>query len=381
MIEWNDENKKILLDCVDVQDMMRKFPGVKGESLRRKYNEFKHHVIGSSADISVEKDILKRQYESSKKQVNDKYKNLLDKIDTLTQERNAAIALSETKQGIIIEPKLGESKSESIAVIVASDWHIDEIVNSKSINGLNEFNPTIADGRVHKFFRNAARMVKLFQNDTDISTIILELLGDFISGNIHEELLENTSMRPMDAIIKATEYLIGGINFFLEQTKCKLVIVCHSGNHPRITRKLHVSSEAGNSLEYLMYHNLKLHFANEKRIEFIISEGYHSYINVFGKTIRSHHGHEIKYGGGIGGLSIPLMKATQAWNKGRLADLDILGHFHQQRDYGNQITNGSLIGYNAFALSIKADYEEPKQTFLLLHKKHFKTVVAPIWLE
>jgi len=53
---------------------------------------------------------------------------------------------------------------------------------------------------------------------------------------------------------------------------------------------------------------------------------------------------------------------------------------HQFKDGGNFICNGSLIGYNAFALSIKADYEKPKQAFFLVDKKRGKSIVAPIWL-
>jgi hypothetical protein len=43
--------------------------------------------------------------------------------------------------------------------------------------------------------------------------------------------------------------------------------------------------------------------------------------------------------------------------------------------------NGSLVGYNAFALSIKAGFEPPKQAFFLIDKSVGKTVVTPIILS
>ena len=43
--------------------------------------------------------------------------------------------------------------------------------------------------------------------------------------------------------------------------------------------------------------------------------------------------------------------------------------------------NGSLAGYSPYALSIKADYNEPSQVFFLMDKKRGKTIVAPIFLE
>jgi hypothetical protein len=93
------------------------------------------------------------------------------------------------------------------------------------------------------------------------------------------------------------------------------------------------------------------------------------------------HGHNIRFAGGVGGVYIPINKAINQWNKLRHAYLDILGHFHTFRDGGNFIVNGSLCGYNAFAISIKADFEEPRQCFMLIDKKRGKTIVAPILLN
>ena len=66
------------------------------------------------------------------------------------------------------------------------------------------------------------------------------------------------------------------------------------------------------------------------------------------------------------------------WNQARKADLDIFGHFHQSIDGGKFLCNGSMIGYNAFALSIKAEYEPPQQTLFLVDKKRGRTCRWPI---
>jgi hypothetical protein len=144
---------------------------------------------------------------------------------------------------------------------------------------------------------------------------------------------------------------------------------------------VHVSTEAGNSLEFFMYHSMAQRFKGEKRVDFQISDGYHNYLQVYNYLIRLHHGHAIKYGGGVGGVTIPLNKAIAQWNKAMNVYLDIMGHWHQFRDSGNAIINGSLVGYAAYSLSIKADYERPRQGFFLLDKKRGKTIVAPVLLE
>jgi len=148
-----------------------------------------------------------------------------------------------------------------------------------------------------------------------------------------------------------------------------------------MTQKTRVATEAGNSLERLMYHSLAITFKNEPRVQFVISDGYHTYVKVYEYTLRFHHGHSVKYYGGVGGITIPLNKAVAQWNIGRRANLDVLGHYHTFMDGGNWVANGSLVGYNAYALSIKASPEPPRQAFFLIDRDAGKTVVAPIILN
>lgn len=185
----------------------------------------------------------------------------------------------------------------------------------------------------------------------------------------------------MDAIWKVQNVLIAGINFLLKNTDCDFTVVCVAGNHSRITKKVHVANESGNSLEVLMYRNLALHFEKEKRIRFVVAEGYHTYCNIHGQVVRFHHGHSIRYNGGVGGIYIPVNKAINEWNKAKKADIDVLGHYHSFIIGSNFIVNGSLVGYNAFALSIKAGFERPQQAFFLIDSRRGRTVCAPIVLS
>ena len=58
--------------------------------------------------------------------------------------------------------------------------------------------------------------------------------------------------------------------------------------------------------------------------------------------------------------------------------LSCSGHFHQLIHDSAFVSNGSLVGYNPYALSIKAEYEKPAQSFFLIDKKRGKTVTTPI---
>jgi hypothetical protein len=307
-------------------------------------------------------------------------KELVKRILQLERELSASTKLKNVPTHYKI-PHSPNRNSESVAVMVASDWHIEEVVKQNQVSGLNEFNEQICKERVRRFFQHGVKLVQKESRDTKIQTLVLALLGDFISGQIHEELAEGNRLRPVHAIIEVQKHIAGGIQYILDNTKVNLVIPCASGNHGRITSKVHISTEDGNSLERLLYHSLAQQFEGNKRVHFVISDGYHTYVKVWDNfTIRFHHGHAIRYGGGIGGITIPVNKAIAQWNKGRKADIEVFGHFHQLFDGGNFICNGSLIGYNAFALSIKASPERPQQAFFLIDRDCGKTVVAPIIL-
>lgn len=309
-----------------------------------------------------------------------KYKVLLEEVEELQDLLQASKLTKEVHSHTITAQ---ESKdSEATAVVLASDWHSEECVESEVVNDLNEFNLEVADSRMGLFFVNVTKLIKQKQKSIRIKNLVLALLGDFISGSIHDELAETNLLPPAEAVINVQNKIASGIEYILKNTDVSLIIPCHSGNHARMTIKQRHANERGNSLEFIMYHNLANYFRTEKRVKFLIASGYHSYVDICGYVIRFHHGHSLKYGGGIGGLFIPTFKAISQWQKARHADLDCFGHWHQFRDGGNFICNGSLIGYSAYALSIKAEFEKPKQAFFLVHHtRKEKTELSPIWLD
>ena len=310
--------------------------------------------------------------------LNARYQEALKTIERQDGELRSLNVLGQGVEKFSITPCEGSGTSEATPVIVASDWHVEELVGTE-IGGLNVYNPDIAKRRAEEFFQRSLRLMRLLNRDVKIHTVVLALLGDFITGNIHgEENAEKNDLTPNHAIVFAQNLIISGIEFLLEHTKYRFVIPCHSGNHARTTQKTRFGAENGHSLEFLMYLHLAAYFRTEKRLTFIIPEGYHSYLDVLGTTIRFHHGHAVKYGGGVGGIYIPTNKKIAQWQKGRHADLDVFGHFHQLIDGGNFICNGSLIGFNSFALAIGASYELPKQALFLIDKKRGRTFTMPI---
>jgi hypothetical protein len=373
---------EVLLQTAD-EELTKRFPKETFGLTRGELRAMKRKAKGLGETLSqrVAQDRGLRKIKESHGDLKKKYDQLIESYDDLEAQFNAVVNLKNTIDTFTIAPQKRGRGSEATAVLVASDWHTDERIDPATINGLNEFNPTIAERRVKNFFRSGLRLVDILAQDVEIKTIVLALLGDFYTGHIHPDFMELTDTQPIHAVIRVQNMIASGIQFILDNSKYNLVIPCHSGNHARTTDKTRFATENGHSLEYYMYHFLADHFKDEPRVKFIIPDGYHSYMDIYGVTVRFHHGHAMRYGGGIGGIYIPTNKAIAQWNRSKRADIDVFGHFHQQRDGGNFIANGSLIGYSAFALSIKADFEKPKQTLFLIDSKRGKTAVWPIMLD
>lgn len=307
---------------------------------------------------------------------------LRSELAATRRELDAVAALQrDAVETFTIKPS-AKRASEAVAWALASDWHVEERVDPRIVNGLNEYDLRISRERATRYFQNVLRLVTICRRDVEIPTVVLALLGDFFTNSIHEDCAESNLLSPIDAAMLAEDYLASGIAFLLRETRqlgTTFIVPCHSGNHGRTTREQRVSTEAGNSLEFFMYHHLARQFAHEPRVTFQIARGYHSFVESFGVTVRAHHGHAIRYAGGVGGLMIPTMKKIAQWQRSRHADLDVFGHVHHlMLDPGPFVSNGSLIGHSAFAIKIGAAFEQPAQAFFLVDKKRGVTGRWPI---
>jgi hypothetical protein len=324
--------------------------------------------------------------EAKYKEVRRLYQASLAELETLTKKLETFNALEDQnlKRALLrLKKKRPSGKSKSVAVSIASDWHLEERVEPEVVNGLNDFDFAEAKRRIEKYFEQTLYLTDLMRHETRIDMLILALLGDLLSGYIKDELIENNQFSPCEAVIHLVHLIKNGLDFLWEQGNFEEILLpCCFGNHSRTTEKMRHSTAYKNSYEYIVYNYLGLLYQDNPHINFKIAHGYHNYVDVFGRyTIRFHHGHNIRYHGGVGGIAIPTNKAINGWNKSRRPYLDVFGHFHQLKDNGSWICNGSLIGYNPYALSIKADYEPPQQAFFTIEQTKGKTFTAPIFLS
>jgi hypothetical protein len=327
----------------------------------------------------IERDATKKSHEVEITDYKNQIKRYQQTVEELDKQLGIVSALKEDKfkkDTYKIESARGIS---SAAVAVLSDWHVEEQVDPRTVSHLNNFNLEIADRRIEKATQAILRLTEIERVGRDIPILVLALLGDLMTGYIHEELREENELSPTQTILWLRQKLSKLINTIKKEGNFeRIVIPCSIGNHGRTTIKPRHSTAYKNSYEWLLY---KLLEQEIEGVEWIVGESYHTYLEVFGKTFRLHHGDGLKYQGGIGGLTIPVEKAISSWNKGRSADIDIFGHWHTSQQNPKWISNGSLVGHNAYSIAIKAAYEPPQQTYFLFDAKRGRTGTWPIFLE
>jgi len=216
----------------------------------------------------------------------------------------------------------------------------------------------------------------------DIRRVVVWLGGDFISGHIHDDTAELAQLAPLAATRWIGERLAGFIGAVADQAD-DVIVATNSGNHGRSTEKLRVGTEMEHSFEQHLYLTLA---SAERRpnVRWQVGTGYLNVVDLDGFRVRFHHGHAVRYQGGIGGIHVPLNKSIAAWDSIQRADLTCLGHWHQFSwgRAGRYVSNGSVIGHSAYAVRIKATYEPPCQACIVVdHERHEVTKAFPLFCD
>jgi hypothetical protein len=346
-------------------------------------------AVGSVSNVKngmISEEVAANRAKREVGEANRKAREAVQEIERLETELNKVIetqARLDHFRPVLIQPKHG-GKGEATAIINANDWHFEEKVDKAAVNGVNEYNLVVAERRAKQFWTSAASLVDMCRSRSRIDSIVVNLMGDFITGVIHEELMATNTLTPAEATVAVFEQLVSGLEFLKKETKAKEIIaVCVCGNHGRFTKKRWSKKGPGMSFEWMLYKLMSKWFAarNDKVVRFVLPQGDMTYITVYGRVIRVMHGDNINYGGGIGGVHIPLRKAIDTWNTQVRADYNYLGHWHTDLTGEDYRISGSMIGFNEYSIRIKARFQRPSQAFELQHPRFGATARFPIILE
>lgn len=299
------------------------------------------------------------------KDLNDHIDVLEDRIDTLE-----ALKVKPQKLAPLRPVPRRSGKLPACHVALASDWHTCEHVSAKHTAGKNRHDQSIGEERA---WRWADGMIKMAKNDMrtcDIKTVVIWLGGDFlVNDSLHYKSERSCDLSPADEARFIRNLLASILTHIRSSLDVDRIVIPTSwGNHDRSTPKMLAGLASDYSHIQPVYRDLQDWFSKEKSMEFRISESEWCELNAHGYPLLFHHGHSIRYGGGVGGLAVPLLRHVGRLRSDYSFRTLSVGHFHQRGIYqgGAAFSNGSLVGANGYSIALGLPSEPPSQVSFLI---------------
>lgn len=284
------------------------------------------------------------------------------------------------------------TKSAKTACVVNtmwSDWHWGEVVNPAEVNWQNEYNLQIARKRARRLVERIIDLCFNHAVEPNYAGIVVNLGGDLVAGDIHEELTETNELPILPVILDILSVLIECLTKIADKFG-KVYVPCVAGNHGRMHKKPRFKKVQHTNFDWLICSLLELHFQNDKRFKFDVPEGSDVYYSLFGHRYRLTHGDRLGSAGGDGIIGVigPIIRGDvktrlQSVAIGESYETLILGHYHTYTPLVPKlIVNGSLVGWSEYSkLKMRAPPELPQQAIWIHHPKYGPINSNPIFLE
>jgi len=274
---------------------------------------------------------------------------------------------SDPPEWIRQEPKRG--KYEVMPTVSFSDWHFDEVVDPKQIQGSNGYNREIAEKRLQNYFRNISDICHRFLAGFEYPGIIMPWLGDNFSGNIHEELKQTNADVMMSSLLYWVGPMVTGLKS-LADAFGRVYVPVVVGNHSRNTMKPVNKMRVRDNFDWLWAQIVARELSGDKRISFHISESADYTYRCFNTVYHITHGDQARGGTGIAAQWSPLMLMAVRKLKRVRFDYLVCGHWHRLGQFLKIRANGSGIGYGEYAFHCNFDWEPPQQDLWLTDPHH-----------
>lgn len=277
-----------------------------------------------------------------------------------------------------------------IPMLVLSDLHWGETVAPEQVNGLNEYNLAVARSRLNHVIENCIDVATNHMVNPAYPGMVLMLGGDMISGDLHEETTITNEVPSMVAVFDLFDHLVQAINRLRDKIGPVMVFTAF-GNHGRTTRKPPFKNAAHTNYDWLLYSMLERHFkaSGAQDVRFFNNEAFDNYFKVYDTTFLLTHGDRLGTSGGAGVIGIlgPVYRGVQRVKAtysdlGQPVDCVVMGHWHQYVPLVDEfIINGSLKGYDEYAIGNRLKPQSPVQALWFVHPRHGITFMTPIFTE
>lgn len=293
--------------------------------------------------------------------------NFQDAIDSFPVTK---VSLNVTKSPV----SAGLKKGKFYNILPVSDVHFGEVVDGKSINGLNNYNTAIAKRRHIELFRRNYEYSSIY----GCKELHLFFLGDIFSGNIHAELRETNEKQITECVMDYAAFILGLIKEYAKLYE-KIEISCVVGNHARNTDRYQFKNKGKDSYEYILYSMMGMYFNELKLADNVhvnLTDSTVLFAKVGSQIWKLEHGDRYKGGSAfVSPFSTVVRDNFKDKGMFRTEDQDfnavIMGHWHIGGEMSLQgsntpvYLNPSLIGPGEYSVhNLHSSY--PAESFVFI---------------
>lgn len=260
-------------------------------------------------------------------------------------------------------------------LLLVSDAHYPEVVDPEEALGIT-FGPDTVVSRMQHITDRTVRLIQLHENSYQISKLTVAVLGDMLSGDIHDEL-EITNDKPMGVALTEMTYMLHDMcSIFAKNLSCEVEVIVLPGNHPRMTKKPR-NKQKFNNFEYIMGQFLK--GLSQDAYNVIVPKDIIYVHDIMGHKIGMTHGDGSKaasFAGipfyGIRQRVNALQSTFSSLGRDRL-DMLVMGHFHQFLNWTegdcHVVINGAIKGGDEYSVVTRSSATLPVQGLLTFHER------------
>ena len=277
---------------------------------------------------------------------------------------------------------------KQIMVAPLSDTHVGEQVFKEQMRNLNEYNLDIFNKRMYGWANQIIKHATYRRKIAPVDELVIPMLGDMISGDIHEELARSNMANCMEQMIRGAS-IISQALMYLAPHFTKIRIPCVVGNHGRMTRKPPMKDKYMD-WDYMLYQWLASFCKNQSNLEFHIPRSFLTTFKVHDKVVLIMHGDSVSGAGSSGSISAAIAKLRSVFQYRKALQREIedsmdddseiefdsvmIGHFHRidEIDIGTGELHicGTMKGPDEFALQRLHAATKPKQLVTYWHPKY-----------
>lgn len=270
-----------------------------------------------------------------------------------------------------------KGRPESVVMLV-SDYHAGEVVSSEELGGLSVYDWETFRRRWQYHVDTVGGICFGKLTGYDLPRLYVPMLGDMVTGIIHDELRETAEGTVMEWVCDGAHLIAQGIRQLAAEFP-EVVVDCVIGNHGRLDKRVRFKKRYVN-YDYLLYRFIALELRDLPHVTVRCNKSFYSLLEVPGATLLNLHGDNIKSWSGIPwyGITRAVTNLSLLLHAQRRSfDVVNLGHFHNagtlDRIDSELVINGSAVGGNEFSIGALFTSTRPAQILYGVHPERGKT--------